>query len=224
MKSPKRIAWRRAIRIAALKWERRVSDIKFSNRILRRFVETVALELGADQFPVMLGLSKLPVEWAKPEAFAKMDPVESAKTYAALQNALRAYFGRGARGVLLRVGQRLWNQLLEDGSFGIKAQAAVIKRLPLTARKKSSADLLAKILSAESGNITVHTLDLDLLLVDHASPTADGQREPSPICFVTQGLIRESLFWSTEQTYDVEETSCKAHGHHACEFKITAGR
>ena len=37
-----------------------MSDIKFSNRILRRFAETVALELGADQFSAMLNLSKLP--------------------------------------------------------------------------------------------------------------------------------------------------------------------
>jgi predicted hydrocarbon binding protein len=201
-----------------------VSDVKFSSNILRRFAETVAVELGADQFPVMLGLAKLPVEWSKPETFLKMDAVESAGAYASLQAAMRAYFGRGARGVLLRVGQRLWNRLLEDGTFGIKAQAALIKRLPLPARKKTSTDLLAKILSASSGDITVHTLDLDLLVVDHASPAADGQRESTPICFVTQGLIRESLFWSTGQTFDVEETSCKAQGHHACEFKITTGK
>ncbi len=201
-----------------------MSEIKFSNRILRRFAETIATELGTEKFPIMLGLSNLPSRWTKTDAFLQMNAEESAKAYSALQTAMRAYFGRGARGVLLRVGQRLWNQLLEDGSFGIKAQAAVIKRLPLAARKKTSADLLAKILSADSGDITVHTLDLDLLLVDHASPTADGQSESSPICYVTQGLIRECLFWSTEQTFDVEETSCKAQGHHACEFKIIAGR
>jgi predicted hydrocarbon binding protein len=201
-----------------------VSDIKFSGRILRRFTETVALELGADQFPVMLGLSKLPTEWAKPEAFTQMDSVESAKTYAALQNALRAYFGRGARGVLLRVGQRLWGHLLQDAALGGKAQAAVIKRLPLATRRKPTLDLLIKFLAAQPGDITLHSLDLDLLLVDHASPSADGQRDPAPICFVTQGVIRESLFWATGQTHDVDETSCKATGANTCEFKITAGK
>lgn len=201
-----------------------MSEVKFSNRILRRFAETIAAELGADQFPVMLGLANLPTRWAQADSFLKMDAVESAKAYAALQAAMRAYFGRGARGVLLRVGGRLWNQLLEDGSFGIKAQAAVIKRLPLAGRRKSATDLLAKILGAQSGDITVHTLDLDLLLVDHASPTTDSQTESGPICFVTQGLIRESLFWSTGHSCDVEETSCKAQGHHACEFKITTGK
>ena len=76
-----------------------MSETKLSNRILRRFVETVGLELGADQFNAMLALAKLPAEWSKPETFAKTDPVESAKTYAALQAAMRTYYGRGARGV-----------------------------------------------------------------------------------------------------------------------------
>jgi predicted hydrocarbon binding protein len=201
-----------------------VPDAKFSSRILRRFAETVALELGADQFPVMLSLAKLPAAWAKPETFLKMDPAESAGAYAALQGAMRTYFGRGARGVLLRVGRRLWNHMLEDSTFGIRAQSAVIKRLPRSTRHKPTLDLLAKILGARPGDITLHSLDLDLLLVDRASPTTDAHREKTPICFVTQGLIRESLFWSTGEEFDVEETICKAQGHNACEFKITTGK
>ena len=200
-----------------------MSDIKFSSRILRRFAETVALELGADQFNGMLSLSKLPAEWSKPEIFLKMDAVESATAYASLQAAMRTYFGRGARGVLLRVGQRLWNHLLEDAALGGRAQAAVIKRLPLATRRKSTLELLAKFLGTQSGDISIHTLDLDLLLVDNVSPSAHARHDAAPICFVTQGLIRESLFWATGKGYDVEETQCKAAGSNTCEFKITGG-
>lgn len=201
-----------------------MSDIRFSSRILSRFVETAALELGADQFHAMLALSKLPAEWAKPETFLKMDAAHAAQAYASLQAAMRTYFGRGARGVLLRVGQRLWHHLLDDAALGGKAQAALIKRLPLSARRKSTLELLGRFLGANSSDITVHTLDLDLLFVDHASPAADGYREANPICHVTLGLIRESLFWATGQGYDVEETSCKARGETTCEFKITTGK
>ena len=203
-----------------------MSETKFSSRILRRFVETVAVELGAEQFHAMLALSELPPEWAKPQTFQKMAPTKSAETYAALQAAMRAYFGRGARGVLLRVGQRMWHFLLEDAALGGKAQAALIKRVPLlsTRRRKSTLELLARWIGAGPEDITVHTLDLDLLLVDHASPAAQSQQASRPICFVTQGLIRESLFWATGQNFDVEETSCKAVGHNTCEFKITTGR
>ncbi|MCI0551357.1 MAG: hypothetical protein L0287_10405 [Anaerolineae bacterium] len=200
-----------------------MSETKFSNRILRRFAETVALELGAEQFNGMLALSNLPQEWKKPDTFLKMSPVDSAHVYAALQAAMRIYFGRGARGVLLRVGQRLWNRLLDDAALGGKAQAALIKRLPLATRRKSTLELLGKFIGGESGDITVHTLDLDLLFADHASPTSHDQSSSAPICFVTQGLIRESLFWATGHGYDVVEISCKATGENACEFKITGG-
>lgn len=197
---------------------------KFPNRVLRRFVETVGAELGGEQFNVMLSLSKLPAEWAKPESFAKTDPAESARVYASLQAAMRAYYGRGARGVLTRVGQRLWHHLLDDAALGGKAQAALIKRLPLTARRKRTLELLGKFIGVDAGDITVHTLDLDLLLADHASPTTDGQPASAPICFVTQGLVRECLFWATGINYDVQETSCKAKGEEACEFTITGGK
>ena len=163
-----------------------MSEIKFSNRVLRRFVETVAAELGDDQFNAMLSLSSLPADWSKPGAFLKTDPAEAAKAYASLQAAMRAYYGRGARGVLLRVGQRLWNHLLNDAALGGKAQAAVIKRLPLSTRRKPTLELLGKFIGMGSGDITVHTLDLDLLFADHASPNADGQSASAPICFVTQ--------------------------------------
>lgn len=201
-----------------------MSKTKFSSRILRRFVETLAAELGAEQFPAMLALSNLPPEWAKPQTFHKMNATESARIYAALQSAMRSYYGRGARGVLLRVGQRLWNFLLEDAALKGKAQAALIKRLPLSTRRKSILELLARLIGAQPNDITVHTLDLDLLVVDHASPAAEGQTASRPICFVTQGLIRESLFWATGQRLDVEETSCKAVGQDTCEFKIATGR
>ena len=200
-----------------------MSDIQFSNRILRRFAETVALELGADQFSAMLVLANLPAEWKTPQVFLSLNPYDSAHIYAALQTAMRIYFGRGARGVLLRVGQRLWNRLLEDAGLGIKAQAAVIKRLPLGTRRKPTLDLLAKFLGAHPGDITIHTLDLDLLFVDHASPTAHDQKESGPICFVSQGLIRQSLHWATGKDYDVQEIHCQAMGEHTCEFKITGG-
>ena len=198
-----------------------MSDPKFSRRILRRFVETLAMELGADQFRAMLALSKLPPEWARPGTFSKTSSIESGKAYASLQAAIRTYYGRGARGVLTRVGQRLWNHLLDDAALGGKAQAALIKRLPRAARRKRTLELLSRWIGGAPGDITVHTLDLDLLLVDHTSPTPYSISSSKPICFVSQGLIHESLLWSTGQGYDVEEISCKATGKSTCEFRIT---
>ena len=42
-----------------------MSEVKFPNRVLQRFVETVSVELGAGQFNAMLSLSSISVDWAK---------------------------------------------------------------------------------------------------------------------------------------------------------------
>ena len=198
-----------------------MSEARFPGRILYRFVEAATAELGADQFGAILTLSELPTDWRKPSTFRKTSQVEAARAYAVLQAAMRNYYGRGARGTLLRVGQRLWHHLLEDATLPGKAQAVVIRRLPLRARRKSTLELLSRFLSARPGDVTLHTLDLDLLLADHVSPTTQEAKSRQPICFVTQGLIDESLLWATGQRPDVEETSCRARGDATCEFRIT---
>jgi predicted hydrocarbon binding protein len=73
------------------------------------------------------------------------------------------------------------------------------------------------------GDHTVHTLDLDLLFVDHASLATAGQSDSTPICFVTLGMIRECLYWAVGYEHDIEEISCRALGAKECEFKITVG-
>lgn len=201
-----------------------MTKTRFSSRILRRFIEAVSAELGNDQFKTMLSLSNLPAELATPETYLRMDPSEAANTYASLQAALRTYYGRGARGVLLRVGQRLWDGILNDAALLSRAQAVLIRRLPFATSRKSILELLARSVASQSGDITVHNFDLDLLVIDHVSPGTEGQQDSHPICYVTQGLIRESLFWATGQGFDVEEISCKAMGKQTCEFKITATR
>jgi len=200
-----------------------VTGVRFSSRILRRFAETASLELGAETFHAVLTMAGLPGEWADPVTLARFDASESAHAYARLQAAMRTYYGRGARGVLLRVGNRLWRHLLEDAALGGKAQAALIRGLPLAMRRKPALDLLARFLSSYPGDVTIHMLDLELLLVDHTSPTVQSYVDTSPICFITRGLIREALYWATGEEHDVEETSCRAMGANACEFKIMVG-
>jgi len=191
--------------------------------ILHKFVETLSAEIGNDTLHAVLSKADLPEAWTQVEEFAALSEVEAADAYARLQSALRIYYGRGARGTLLRIGMKLWNRLLEDSSLGIKAQASLIRGLPKTLRRRQALELLARILGGRRNAITVHTLDLDLLLVDQDSATTFGQPDESPVCFVTFGLIRECLFWAVGEEHDIEERACKAMGASQCEFKITIG-
>jgi len=195
----------------------------FSPRILRAFVETVIAELGADTLTAVLEKSGLSVLLADVEAVARFDASAAALAYAGLQQAFRTYYGRGARGILLRVGSRMWKKLLDGAPFALKPQIALVGALPDAASVKPALGLLAKLLSPNAGDFTVHSIDPDLLLVDHTSPAARDQQDDEPLCWVTMGLVRECLYWAAHREFDVTETSCCALGAGQCEFKIKIG-
>jgi predicted hydrocarbon binding protein len=167
--------------------------------------------------------ASLPSDWSDLARWGNLDGIAVAEAYAGLQKGMRTYYGRGARGILIRVGGNLWKRLLDDAPVALKAQSKFLFGLPVYARRKSALELLAKLLSNQREDVTLHTLDLDLLLADKASPGTLGQNESERICYVTLGLIRECLYWATGQEHDIEETSCRANGGEACEFKITIG-
>jgi hypothetical protein len=200
-----------------------MTEIAFPSNVMRKFVETLSAELGHDTFSAVLSKAGLPEQWAHPAHFGALDDIRTAQAYSRLQSALRTYYGRGARGILIRIGTKLWNPLLEGASFGVKAQGALVRGFPRVLRRKPALELLARLVGAHAGDMTVHTQDLDLLLVDHAAPTALGQVDDQPICFVTLGLIQECLFWAMGHVHDVEETTCRALSGTQCEFKITTG-
>ncbi|MBN8654576.1 MAG: 4-vinyl reductase [Anaerolineae bacterium] len=199
------------------------SSTQFSPRLMKSFVEMLSQEVGRDTYHSVLSKSDLSRDWRLPEFFLTMDGIRAAEAYANLQSALRTYYGRGARGTLLRIGTKLWEPVLSGASLAVKTQAAIVRGLPKSLKRKPVLEVFAGILGTSRGDITVHTLDLDLLLVDQTSPTTLGQKDDSPICFVTLGMIRECLYWATGEEHDIEERACRAMGAHQCEFKITIG-
>ncbi|MEW6400778.1 MAG: hypothetical protein AB1649_03200 [Chloroflexota bacterium] len=199
-------------------------QIGFPPKVMRRFAELLSQELGREKFKVVLTKAGLPAEWGDPAHFSRLDDQQAALAYSNLQLAMRTYYGRGARGILLKMGGRLWEKLLGESPLGLKTRAALIRGLPNKGmRRKAALELLPKLIGAGNGDMTVHTLDLDLLFVDHASPTTLGQSDSAPICFVTHGLIRECLYWAIGYEHDIEEIACRAGGAKECEFKITVG-
>ena len=190
-------------------------------RFFRLFLETLNAELGAKTLIVVLEKADLDTGLIDPETVSRLTSITAAETYARIQHALRIYYGRGARGTLLRIGRMLWGRLLESASIPEKAQAQLARSLPMGLRLKAVLDLLARLMREKNADVTVHTLDVDLLLADHGGAATIGQTENNPICIVTLGLIQEALIWASGHEYDVEEVTCRAAGGDTCEFKVT---
>lgn len=196
---------------------------EFSTKLLRQFIKILKTEIGEKNLPVVLQKSGLPRDWAIDEHIASLKGQATVAAYAGIQQAIRTYYGRGARGILQRIGSKLWENMLETAPFKEKAQAKLMRGLPETPRKKAALDMLVRLLGAKNGEMSVHTLDLNLMLVDKSSPSTYNQKDNEAICHVTHGLIREAIYWASAQDPLIEEIECKANGGSNCEFRITFG-
>jgi predicted hydrocarbon binding protein len=194
-----------------------------SNRLVRFFIDSAAREVGADKFPTILAENHLSPSIIEKTHLERLDGADAAALYASLQQALRKFYGRGARGILLRIGEGMWDRMMAQANLMEKAELGIIRRLPVPARRRRMLELVADTLQEGGGKASVHTLDLDLLLVDRSAAAALNQASAEPICFVTLGLIQGALFWASGQEADMEEIACKAVGAPACEFKIKLG-
>ena len=194
-----------------------------SNRLVRFFIDSAMQEVGADKLPTILAEDHLSPSVIDGANLVHLDGAEAAMLYASVQQALRLFYGRGARGILLRIGEGMWKHMLAHANLLEKAQLEIVRWLPVPARRRRVLELVAESLQEAGGAASVHTLDMDLLLVAHSAAATLNQASAEPICFVTLGLIQAALFWASGQEADMEEIACKAAGAPACEFKIKLG-
>jgi predicted hydrocarbon binding protein len=200
----------------------------FPPSLLRQFILTAIAELGPNELAQIIEDASLSASLSASlvdvNSVASLNSLQAADSYASIQRTLRVYYGRGARGVLLRIGRNLWEPTLHELNIVDRMLAAGLKVIPAGSRQKPALELLARILRGGEGNVSVHTMDLNLLFVDISSPTTVNLNETQPVCFVTLGLIQGMLYWATGVDYEVEETGCRAKGDDTCEFKIIVPR
>ncbi len=194
----------------------------FPKKLLENILQHLLKDLGKENLSLILLKSGLPSEWTECTTFAEVDDDAAIAAYAAIQKAIRAYYGRSAHGILKHVGRNLWADLLQNASLKIKIQAALLRFRSPIMRRKASLDLLVRLLDLKD-EISVHTLDLNLLLIDRLSLSTYQQHEAEPICYITYGLILEAIFSGTKEMPSITETKCKANGASACEFNINFG-
>ena len=160
--------------------------------LLRQFIQTANQEVGRNELAQIINDPNL----LDLNAISSLNELQAAETFAEIQRRLRVYYGRGARGILLRIGQNLWKPVLQQQSILTRLLAVGIKIIPAGMRQKPALDLLARVMRGREGSVSVHSMDLNLLFVDSSSPTTTGLQETQPVCYVTLGLIRGVLFWA----------------------------
>ncbi len=183
------------------------------------------LMLGVQEVMGHSGLTSL-LRQAGLGRFAGALPPNNAATdmraaeYAALLQAIENYYGRGARGTLLRIGYGSFTALRQSNPMATALCRAACWVMPAAWKKRLVLGWLARELAAPGGRVAVTTSGQRLALEDHTGDSTFGRQRDSEICWVTQGEITEALKWATGVEHVVSETACRAKGDPACRFEI----
>ncbi|RPI25659.1 MAG: hypothetical protein EHM70_19850 [Chloroflexota bacterium] len=185
------------------------------DRLVRNILKSIEEEMGLYSLHLMLHQAGL-------ERFvsAARSGDMRASECTSLLKGIRDYYGRGARGSLIRIGSRWFELLVRDCSLVQKIKVGTVRLLPVEMRRLRILDFLARQLCGGDGRIAIHTLDHDIIFVDQTSQFTFGLEACEPVCWMTQGMIQRALAGGGESEPDIEEISCQAMGGDACKFHI----
>jgi len=102
-----------------------------SNRLVRLFVDSATQEVGPDKLPTILAEHYISPSVIEKDHLSRLEGANAARLYASLQQALRLFYGRGARAILLGIWAGIWNRMMAQANFLEKAELEIVRRLPV---------------------------------------------------------------------------------------------
>lgn len=141
--------------------------------------------------------------------------------YAALVQAIEAYYGRGARGTLLRIGQASFQQMLDHERIRAASLRVAFLTMSREARRLAALRWLAQDLAYPGGRVEAQADGSRALFLDYEGDGVFGRRRETPGCWLTVGKLQEALRWAVGREHEVVETACKSMGAPACRFEIS---
>jgi hypothetical protein len=189
------------------------------NARMRRFMLAVQEVMGRSGLTTVLRQGRL-------QRYVGHLPPDNNRThiyafeYAALVQAIENYYGRGARGSLIRIGHSAFAQLVQSRRLTAFLYRLAFLVTPPYTRKLMALRWLAQEMAYPAGQVTVHLDDRHIAFVDREGDLTYGRTRDSEICWVTVGEIQEAVKWATGLEHLVEEKNCKARGDPVCRFDI----
>jgi hypothetical protein len=142
--------------------------------------------------------------------------------YAKLNEAIEAFYGRGGKGMLRRVGRASFQ-------YGVREQGALMGvagvALKLMAQKQRIKFVLNGMVDAlKKTNPQVDAwVDESGERIAYCESTCAiclGRHSEQPVCHLYVGSVAEAVRWATDQDYEVTETHCIAKGDPYCRFEV----
>jgi hypothetical protein len=151
-----------------------------------------------------------------------LEPSIQASEYAKFNEAIEAFYGRGGKGMLRRIGKASFQYGVREQSALLGVAGVALKLLPEKQRIKfilnGMADALKK--SNPAVNAWVDESRERIAYVESTCAICHSRHSTTPICYLYAGSIAEAVKWATGKEYEIAETHCLAKGDEYCRFEV----
>jgi hypothetical protein len=155
-----------------------------------------------------------------------LQPSIQASQYAKFNEAIEAFYGRGGKGILRRIGKASFQYGVREQSALLGVAGVALKLLPERQRIKfilnGMADALKK--SNPEVNAWVDESNDKLAYVEATCAICHGRHSTESICHLYVGSVAEAVQWATGKEYIITETHCLAKGNDYCRFEVGEAR
>jgi len=155
-----------------------------------------------------------------------LEPAIQASQYAKFNEAIEAFYGRGGKGILRRIGKASFQYGVREQSALLGVAGVALKLLPEKQRIKFILNGLADALKKSNPNVNAWLDESGdrLAYIESTCAICQDRESATPICYLYAGSIGEAVLWATGKEFEVIETHCLAKGDEYCRFEIGEAR
>ena len=142
--------------------------------------------------------------------------------YARLNEAIEAFYGRGGRGMLRRIGKASFQYGAREQAALLGVAGVALKLMPQRGRIKFILNALVNALKKTNPQVDAWVEDEGdkLAYVESTCAICKDRHSETPICHLYVGSVGEAVRWATDQEYEIIETHCIAKGDPYCRFEV----
>ena len=151
-----------------------------------------------------------------------LDPAIQASQYAKLNEAIEAFYGRGGKGMLRRIGKASFQYAVREQAALLGLAGVALKLLPEKQKIKFILNSMAGALKKSNPDVEAWLDDSGerLAYLESTCAVCQDRHSEQAICHLYAGSVSEAIRWATGKEYEVTETHCLAKGDPYCRFEV----
>ena len=142
--------------------------------------------------------------------------------YAKFNEAIEAFYGRGGKGMLRRIGKASFQYGVHEQGALMGVAGAALKLMPQRQRIKFVLGAMVNALKKTNDQVDawVEEENDKIAYCESTCGICMGRHSSEPVCHLYVGSVGEAVRWATDQEYEIIETHCIARGDKYCRFEI----